>query len=105
MSKVPDNFHKNFPARMSDGRFITDHYPNCAMNLSAQKNMSSWQYKLYLTRNATQIMGSIRDFNHKKYGCDNCNDPSIPLDNQYFQNCTAYGCHISESNPKGAGLY
>lgn len=104
MSKVPDNFHKDFPARMSYG-FMTDYYPNCAMNLSAQKNMSSWQYKLYLTRNATQIMQSIKNYNHNKYGCDNCNDPSIPLDNQYFQDCTAYGCHISESNPKGAGLY
>jgi hypothetical protein len=105
MSKIPDNFHKDFPARMSDGRFITDYYPNCSMNLSAQKNMSSWQYKLFLTRNATQIMGSIRDFNHKKYGCDNCNDPSIPLQNQYLQNCTNYACHISEVNPKGVGLY
>ena len=105
MSKIPDNFHKDFPARMSDGRFITDYYPNCSMNLSAQKNMSSWQYKLFLTRNATQIMGSIRDFNHKKYGCDNCNDPSIPLQNQYLQDCTNYACHISEVNPKGVGLY
>ena len=105
MSKIPDNFHKDFPARMSDGRFITDHYPNCAMNLSAQKNMSSWQYKLFLTRNASEIMNSIRDFNHKKYGCDNCNDPSIPLQNQYLQNCTNYACHISEVNPKGVGLY
>ena len=105
MSKIPDNFHKDFPARMSDGRFITDYYPNCSMNLSAQKNMSSWQYKLFLTRNATQIMGSIRDFNHKKYGRDKCNDPSIPLQNQYLQNCTNYACHISEVNPKGVGLY
>ena len=105
MSKIPDNFHKDFPARMSDGRFITDHYPNCAMNLSAQKNMSSWQYKLFLTRNASEIMNSIRDFNHKKYGCDNCNDPSIPLQNQYLQDCTNYACHISEVNPKGVGLY
>ncbi len=105
MSKIPDNFHKDFPARMSDGRFITDYYPNCSMNLSAQKNMSSWQYKLFLTRNASEIMNSIRDFNHKKYGCDNCNDPSIPLQNQYLQNCTNYACHISEVNPKGVGLY
>ena len=93
------------PPLMSDGRFITDYYPNCSMNLSAQKNMSSWQYKLFLTRNASEIMNSIRDFNHKKYGCDNCNDPSIPLQNQYLQNCTNYACHISEVNPKGVGLY
>ena len=105
MAKVPDNFYKDFPARMSDGRFITDYYPNCSMNLSAQKNMSSWQYKLFLTRNASDIMQTLRDFNHSKYGCDNCNDPSIPLQNQYLQECTNVACHIKETNPKGAGLF
>ena len=104
MSKVPDNFHKDFPARMSDGRFITDYYPNCAMNLSAQKNMSSWQYKLFLTRNTNNVMNAIKDYNHTRYGCNNCNDPSIPLENQYLQECSNYSCHISEVNPKGVGL-
>ena len=105
MAKVPDNFHKGFPARMSDGRFITDYHPNCAMNLSAQKNMSSWQYKLFLTRNAHNIMNAVKENNHTKYGCNDCNDPSIPLQNQYLQECTNYVCHISESDPKGVGLY
>ncbi len=104
MDKVPDNFHKDFPARMSDGRFITDYYPNCAMNLSAQKNMTSWEYKLFLTRNTTQIMSAVKDYNHTRYGCDNCNDPSIPLQNKYIQECTNYSCHISEQNKDGVGL-
>ena len=105
MAKVPDNFHKDFPARMSDGRFITDYFPNCVMNLSAQKNMSSWQYKLLLTRNASDIMKSMRDFNHSRYGCENCNDPSIPLQNQYLQECTNVACHVKETDPQGVGLY
>ena len=104
MAKVTDNFYKDFPARMSDGRFITDYYPNCAMNLSAQKNMSSWQYKLFLTRNTNNIMNAIKGYNHQRYGCDNCNDPSIPLQNRYLQNCTNYSCHISETDNQGLGL-
>ena len=50
MSKVPDNFYKEFPARMSDGRFITNYHPICETNSMAQGNMTSWQYKLFLTR-------------------------------------------------------
>lgn len=105
MSKVPDNFYKDFPARMSDGRFITDYHPNCSMNLSAQKNMSSWQYKLFLTRNTNNIMGAIKDYNHSRYGCENCNDPSIPLQNQFLQECVNESCHIKQVDQSGLGLY
>ena len=105
MSKVPDNFHKDFPARMSDGRFITNHHPICETNLMAQGNMTSWQYKLFLTRNSNEIMKSMNDAYHRVYGCDKCNDPSIPLENKYLQECVNESCHIKEVNPKGAGLY
>ena len=105
MSKVPDNFYKEFPARMSDGRFITDYYPNCAMNLSAQKNMSNWQYKLFMTRNAVKIMDSIKEYDHNRYGCNNCNDPSIPLTNQFLQKCENESCRIEQVDPNGLGLY
>ena len=50
MSKVPDNVKSDFPARMSDGRFITDYTPNCQHNLAIQKDMTSWQYKTYLSK-------------------------------------------------------
>ena len=50
MDKVPDNFFKDFPARMSDGRFITDYTPNCQLNLEFQQNMTSWQYRSFLTK-------------------------------------------------------
>lgn len=104
MAKVTDNFYKDFPARMSDGRFVTDYSPNCNMNLSAQKNMSSWDYKLFLTRNAEKIMSHIHNYENSVYGCDNCNDPNIPLSHQFEQNCAKGGCHIKQVNPNGAGL-
>ena len=55
MDKVTDNFFKDFPARMSDGRFITNYSPNCQQNLIYQNNMTSWQYRAYLTKMANQI--------------------------------------------------
>ena len=105
MAKVPDNFWKeDSPARMADGRIFTDYFPNCSMNLSIQKNLSSWQYKMMLTRNAKNIAGSITKMNQQLYGCNNCNDPSIEAQNRYLQNCTNYSCHISETDNQGLGL-
>ena len=105
MAKVPDNFWKeDSPARMADGRIFTDYFPNCSMNLSMQKNLSSWQYKMMLTRNANNIAGSITEMNQQLYGCNNCNDPSIEAQNRYLQNCTNVKCQITEENPSGIAL-
>ena len=32
MAKIPDNYNQEFPARMADGRFMTDYSPNCDRN-------------------------------------------------------------------------
>ena len=56
MSKISDNYHEDFPARMSDGRFITNYHPNCEMNGEIQKNMTSWQYRTFLTRYTDNLM-------------------------------------------------
>jgi hypothetical protein len=104
MAKVTDNYYTDFPARMSDGRFITDYSPNCQQNSKIQQNMTSWQYSLYLKRNSNSIMNIISDENNKKYGCNNCNDPSIPLQNKYTQSCTTQACNITFADSKGLGL-
>jgi len=104
MAKATDNFHNDFPARMAYG-FMTDYYPNCELNLAMQKNMTSWQYRLFLIRNGNQIRNMNSDFNNKRFGCNNCNDPSIPAQTRYLQNCTNDVCHIKEQNPRGIGLY
>ena len=38
------------------------------------------------------------------YGCDNCNDPNIPLANKFQQNCSVNGCRIDLVNQNGLGL-
>ena len=35
--KVPDNFHADFPARMADGRVMTDFTSNCVIILYVKK--------------------------------------------------------------------
>ena len=102
--KVTDNFYNDFPARMSDGRFITSYIPNCELNLRGQKNMSSWEYKLLLTRKGNEIRDAIESKTNEVFGCDNCNDPSIPLSNKFQQNCSVNGCRINVVNQNGLGL-
>ena len=94
MDKVTDNFFKDFPARMSDGRFITNYSPNCQQNLIYQNNMTSWQYRAYLTKMANQIRNHERIKNEKLYGCDVC----------YEQVCNENGCTMKEVNPEGIGM-
>ena len=40
MAKIPDNYNQEFPARMADGRFMTDYSPNCDRNSFYQRNMT-----------------------------------------------------------------
>ena len=56
---ITDNFFDDFPARMADGRFITDYSPNCDNNMKHKKEMSGWEYRQYLTNNAETIIKEI----------------------------------------------
>ena len=102
MSKVSDNYYKDFPARMSDGRFITDYSPNCQMNGVIQQNMTSWQYKTYLSRYSDKIMEETNSMNDKLYGCNNCNHVSLPTYSE--QLCSPSGCKINVVNENGLGM-
>ena len=59
------NFFDDFPARMADGRFITDYSPNCDNNMKHKKELSGWEYRQYLTNNAETIMQEINELNDK----------------------------------------
>ena len=105
MSKVPDNMKSDFPARMSDGRFITDYSPNCAHNLAIQKDMTSWQYRTYLTRYADQIMDNINSNNIQFYGCETCDGSKTIAPPLLKEECTTGKCTIKPLNDGGIGLY
>tara|TARA_A100001015_G_C14581559_1_gene553081 strand:+ start:29 stop:346 length:318 start_codon:yes stop_codon:yes gene_type:complete len=105
MSKVPDNVKSDFPARMSDGRFITDYTPNCQHNLAIQKDMTSWQYKTYLTRYADQIMKNINSNNIQYYGCETCDGTKTISPPKVKQDCTMENCTIKPYDPNGIAMY
>ncbi len=105
MEKVSDNVIHDFPARMSDGRFITNYYPNCEMNYGIQKNMSSWQYRNLLTKDSNRIINKMHEFNKESFGRGSTSgglgDIFKP---RYEQKCNIHGCAISEVNPDGFGI-
>ena len=61
IERVNDNFHTDFPARMSDGRFMTDYNTNCIINTLRKDKMSAWEYRTHLINNADQIMKEINE--------------------------------------------
>ena len=103
MAKVPDNFTENFPARMSDGRFITDYSSNCFKNVEHKKDMTGWEYRIHLINNAEKIMGEINEQNEKLYGCEECNGVNIPSQ-KANQVCTGENCNVEEVDPNGIGI-
>jgi len=101
--KVTDNFHTDFPARMADGRFITDYSSNCIVNTLRKKEMSSWEYRTHLIQNAEEIMKEINQKNEELYGCKECHTTVLPS-NKNKQVCNDGGCNIVEVNPDGIGI-
>ena len=47
---------KDFPARMSDGRFLTNYNSSCVNNLIMSEGMNSYTYRQSLINNAEKIM-------------------------------------------------
>lgn len=103
MEKVTDNFHPDFPARMSDGRFITNYLPNCQLNLMYQQDKTSWQYRAYLTRMSDKIRSHENTLNESIYGCDVCHeDKGMP--HRFEQICNENGCTFKQVDPEGIGV-
>ena len=101
--KVPDNFHADFPARMADGRFMTDFTSNCILNTLRKEKMSAWEYRTHLINNAEQIMQQINEKNESIYGCQECHRTVLPAPNAK-QVCTDSGCEIVNVEGGGLGL-
>ena len=104
MDKVSDNVIHDFPARMSDGRFMTDYSPNCEMNMDLQKNMSSWQYRQLLTSDSDNITKMFNNYYEKLYGSGSTKSLQDNFEPRYKQTCNVHGCSIKEVNPHGFGI-
>ena len=106
MAKVPDNNKPKFPARMSDARFMTDWAPNCQRNLYYQQNMTSWQYRMFLTRNANKLMTLNKTYNSQKNSCGPCQKPynkGTMLPEATVVSCDKSNCYASVNDNNGLG--
>ena len=102
---MTDNIQNSYPARMSDGRFMTDYRPNCTMNKILQKGMSSFQYRTYLTNYSDKILNDIYTTNNSIYSCKSCVG-TVPVEAKYEQTCDVNGvCNLNMINPMGIGTY
>lgn len=73
--KIPNNRYPNCPALMDDGRAFTDYRSACFMNSMMQTRYNiknSYEYRQFLTKNGSNLMNTIRDYNIKKSQCKNC---------------------------------
>jgi|TARA_B100001094_G_scaffold103452_1_gene99719 hypothetical protein len=105
MEKVSDNVEHEFPARMSDGRFITNYYPNCEMNAAIQKNMTSWQYRQLLTKDSNNVINFMNKINSESFGKGSTSGGlAEQLNPRYIQKCNIERCQIEEVNPDGFGI-
>ena len=102
-SKVTDNFHLDFPARMSDGRQFTDYRSTCYLNIPEQK-MTTYQYRQFLKHNAEKIMENFENINETISGCSNCSDYEI-VPSYLGLTCDGEQCKREINADSGVGIY
>lgn len=103
MSKVTDNVEFDFPARMADGRQFTDYRQNCLLNNNISQGKGSWEYRSFLTQNATQLQQSMMQEQEALTACTSCSDNTV-MPVKTVQNCTPTGCNYQMNDPNGVGL-
>lgn len=109
-TRVSNNKFFNCPPRMSDGRHFTDYRPHCfgQFLMKAENEIpSSFDYRMYLTRNASEIMkkNAVDAYSSNKCGpCMEPYDEGTMLAEKQKQTCTTRTCKFETSNPYGLGL-
>lgn len=97
------------PPRMQDGRGFTDYHTRCSQNqfLKARAQMpSSYDYRMFLVRNADALINEDRANVYKDMKCVPCYDvkeDGTMLPEQSTVKCTDRVCNVSAKNPAGLG--
>ena len=104
MSKVTDNVEFDFPARMADGRQFTDYRQNCLLNNNISQGKGSWEYRVFLTHNATKLQQEMIQKQELVTACTSCSDNTV-MPVKTVQNCTPTGCNYQMNDPNGLGQY
>lgn len=107
--KTSNNKHFGCPPRMADGRHFTDYRPSCHINniiRTGNNVMNSYQYRLFLTRNADELMDVNRGYACQKNCCSPCKEPyhsinTLPEVNKV--KCDKNNCEIVAFDANGLG--
>jgi len=108
--KTSNNKFINSPPLMSDGRHFTDYRPNCLLNNNLQiksKVLNSYDYRLFLTRNAENIINMNRQHSYLINGPQECKQPfyeGTMLPEQDLQSCNVGTCNVQHNFDDGVGL-
>jgi len=108
--KTSNNKFVNLPPRMDDGRHFTDYRPNCVVNGNLKvenKVLNSYEYRMYLTQNATKIMDTNKKLSYAHNGAYDCADKDsigtmLPEENVTL--CNTQNCEVLENFVGGVGL-
>ena len=76
--KSSNNKFYNSAARMSDGRIFTDYRPNHEINkhiIENNKLVSSHEYRMFLDRNAEELIKRNKEYIFLKSGLFKCKEP------------------------------
>ena len=108
--RVDERFRLDFPSKMSDGRQLTDYRSNCLINLM-EKNMTTYQYRLFLKHNTDEIMNNymnintfINNPNWNPEKCTTCSDTMIAASYLPFS-CNGEQCITDINKTAGVGDY
>jgi hypothetical protein len=104
---VPNNKYKNCPAFMEDGRLFTDYRSSHYVDKFIQaenKIMNSFEYRMFLTRNGSQIINKNNDYIQKEYACSPCTAKTMPMKEEISFDWDG-NMTVKPIDPNGMGIY
>ena len=107
--KTSNNKYQDSPALMADGRTFTDYRPNCNVNgllRNSSNSFNSHDYRLFLTRNAQNLIDLNRNLAFEKHRVGPCMLPynvGTMLPEKTKVNCDRHGCTVQVNDDTGIG--
>jgi hypothetical protein len=90
------------PARMADGRLMTDYRPRCAQYaVAAAGAFGEQDARRRMIHGAEELMMAAREMNNRKNTATSCVDTMVP--ELYKRVCTWKGCKVIPGNFQGIG--
>jgi hypothetical protein len=105
-NKTSNNKYFDCPALMSDGRLMTDYRSSNTLNdmiRISNNTLSSYEYRNFLTNNASNIMKINNDYISNKNSCKSGQMITVPFSNVCSYNTQVGVCNKTNA-PLGIGL-